>query len=204
MKQNLLQLIFLSMVFSATAQTDTIAPAKTKKPSMATINTMEGKRIKGWLYKTDTGNVYLLHTGKKALQPLNYKSPSQDQVIFNIDALQINTIALKKKNAGLKGTLIGLGAGIVVGVIAGFASGDDPVTPYTGEAFSDIFISVGNSFAMTAGEKAAALSVFGGLTGAAIGAITGALLKKKFIIGGKKDAYRNSQAELNKRAMVNF
>ena len=187
MKQNLLLLIFLSMVFSATAQTDTIAPAKTTRPSRATINTMDGKIIKGWLYSTDTAAVYLLHARTKTLQSLNYKSPDQNQPTYSIDALQINTIALKKKNAGLKGALIGLGAGAVIGAVIGFASGDDPVTPYTGEVFSDIFISVGNSFAMTAGEKAAALSVVGGLTGALIGGITGALLKKKFIIGGKKD-----------------
>ena len=68
----------------------------------------------------------------------------------------------------------------------------------------DAFVSFGNSFAMTAGEKAAGLGVIGGLTGALIGGITGTLLKKKFIIGGKKDNYHNSQAELNKRAMVKF
>jgi hypothetical protein len=189
MKQNLLLLAFLTMVLSAIAQPDTITPAKQPKPSVAIINTMEGKKIKGWLYKTDTGNVYLLPAGKKALQSLNYKLPGQDQVMYNIDALQINTIALKKKNAALKGTLIGLGAGIVVGAIAGFASGDDPQEEW---------------FALTAGEKAFGLGIIGGFTGALIGVIAGVLSKTVFIIGGKRDTYRNAQAALNKRALVKF
>jgi hypothetical protein len=189
MKQNLLLLTFLSMLLSATAQTDTITSDKQPKPSIAIINTMEGKKIKGWLYKTDTGNVYLLPAGKKALQLLNYKSVKDDRLIYNIDALQINTIALKKKNAALKGTLIGLGAGIIVGAIAGFASGDDPQEEW---------------FALTAGEKAFGLGIIGGAAGALIGVIAGVLSKTVFIIGGKKDAYRNAQAELNKRALVKF
>ena len=189
MTQKLLPLIFLSMVFSATAQTDTIAPAKPKRPSIATINTMDGKTIKGWLYNTDSAAVYLLHARAKALPPPNYKAPNQNQPTYSIDALQINTIALKKKNAGLKGTLIGLGVGTVLGAVIGLASGDDPPEEW---------------FALTAGEKALGLGLIGGGAGALIGGIAGALSKKVFIIGGKKDAYRNAQAELNRLAMTNF
>ena len=189
MTQKLLPLIFLSMVFSATAQTDTIAPAKPKRPSIATISTMDGKRIKGWLYNTDSAAVYLQHARPKALPPPNYKAPNQNQPTYSIDALQINTIALKKKNAGLEGVLIGLVAGAAVGAIIGFASGDDPPEEW---------------FALTAGEKAFGLGLLGGSTGALIGAIAGALSKKVFIIGGKNDAYRNAQAELNNRAMIKF
>jgi hypothetical protein len=204
MKEHLLPLIFLSMVFSASAQTDTVEPAKLKKPSIATISTMDGKKIKGWFYKTDSDNIFLLSTKIKAQKPLNNKSPALENGSNKIDVIQINTIVLKKKNAGLKGALIGLAAGVVVGAIIGFASGDDPVKPYTGDAYSDVFIDLGNAFALTATEKAAGLSVVGGMTGALIGGITGALLKKKFIIGGKKDNYKNAQAELNKMAMVKF
>ncbi len=189
MKQNLLQLIFLSMVFSATAQTDTAALAKTTRPSRATVNTMDGKIIKGWLYKTDTGSVYLLHAKTKVLQPLNYNTADRNQPTYNIDAFQINTIALKEKRAGLKGALIGLGAGAVVGAIIGFASGDDPPEQF---------------LAFTAGEKAFGLGLLGGSTGALIGGIAGALSKKVFIIGGKNDAYRNAQEELNNRSMIKF
>ena len=152
----------------------------------------------------DNNNVYLLPDGNKTKQFNDNSALRQANGSYSIDAAQINTISLKKKNAGLKGALIGMGAGIVIGAIAGFASGDDPVTPYTGELFSDMIIGFSNSFTMTAGEKAVGMGAVGALTGALIGGITGALLKKKFIIGGNKDIYHDSQAELNKRAMVKF
>ena len=165
---------------------------------------MDGKKIKGWLYKTDTGNVYLLPARTKALQPLYYKVPDVNDASYNVEALQINTIVLKKRNEGLKGAWIGFGAGAVIGAIIGFESGDDPVSPLSGNPFNDIFVSLGNSFAMTAGQKAVFTGITGGAIGALIGGITGALLKKKFIIGGKKAIYQNSLEELNKRAIVKF
>ena len=195
----------LTITFSASSQIETTTDTtKTKVPSRAIINTMDGKKIKGWLYKTDTGNVYLLPARTKALQPLYYKVPDVNDASYNVEALQINTIVLKKRNEGLKGAWIGFGAGAVIGAIIGFASGDDPVSPLSGNPFNDIFVSLGNSFAMTAGQKAVFTGITGGAIGALIGGITGALLKKKFIIGGKKAIYQNSLEELNKRAIVKF
>lgn len=195
----------LAITFSASSQIETTTDTtKTKVPSRAIINTMNGGKIKGWLYKIDTGNVYLLPARTKALQPLNYKVPDVNDASYNVEALQINTIVLKKRNEGLKGAWIGFGAGAVIGAIIGFSSGDDPVSPLSGNAFNDIFVSIRNSFAMSAGEKAAVIGITGGAIGALIGGITGALLKKKFIIGGKKTIYQNSFEELNKRAMVKF
>jgi hypothetical protein len=204
MKQNLLLVLFLNIAFSATAQTDSIEPVNATTPRHATITTTDGEKIKGWFYTMDNDNMYLLPTGKNAKQYNENTTIGKANGTYRIDAAQINTISLKKKNAGLKGALIGMGAGIVIGAAAGFASGDDPVTPYTGNPFGDILIGFTNSFTMTAGEKAVGMGVVGALTGALIGGITGALLKKQFIIGGKKDNYRNAQAELNKRAMVKF
>ena len=203
MKQNLLLAFIFTAVASASAQTDSIEPVKATTPRHATITTTDGGKIKGWLYKLDDDKIYLLPDGKTAKQASN-NAAAKDNSHYSIDALQINTISLKKKNAGLKGALIGFGIGAAIGAIAGFASGDDPVAPYTGDPFGDMFVAMGNAFTMTAGEKAVGLGVVGGLTGALIGGITGALLKKQFIIGGKKDNYHNSQAELNKRAMVKF
>lgn len=203
MKPNLLFLLFITMALPAAAQTDTIVSDKPGRPSIAFINTMDGKKIKGWLYKTDTAALYVLHPKTKPLPPLNLNTANLNYPGYNVDALQISTIVLKKRRSGLRGMLIGMGAGMVVGAIVGFASGDDPVAPYTGE-FSDIFVAVGNSFAMTAEEKAAGLGILGGVTGGLIGGITGALLKKKIMIGGKKDAYHNAVEELNRHSMVKF
>jgi len=137
----------------------------------------------------DHNNVYLLPDGNKTKQFNDNSALRQANGSYSIDAAQINTITLKKKNAGLKGTLIGFGIGAAIGAIVGLASGDDDPKQW---------------FAYTAGEKAVGLGVMGGITGAVIGGIAGALAKKVFVIGGKKDLYRSSQAELNKLAMVKF
>jgi hypothetical protein len=45
-------------------------------------------------------------------------------------------------------------------------------------------------------------ALFLGGTGAIIGTIVGAIAKKKFIIGGKKEVYRDLQGDLMKRLVV--
>src|SRR5204863_9953675 len=104
-------------------------------------------------------------------------------------------------NSGVKGELIELGNDVVSGVIMGYAYGDDSVAPYKG-TFADVFIALGNSFAMTAEEKAVADGIALGLTGAITGFVIGKLAKKKFIIGGKKEVYRDLQGDLMKRLII--
>jgi len=190
MKQNLLLAVLLAAVLSAAAQKDSIATNNSTSPRLATISTMDGAKFKGWFYKIDDNKIYLLPAGQSAKQAMSNPGITNDNGHYNIDALQINTISLKKKNAGLRGALIGFGVGAAAGVIAGFASGDDDPT--------------NDWFALTAGEKAVVFGALGGVTGALIGGIAGALAKKFFVIGGKKDLYRNERAELNKLAMVKF
>ncbi len=204
MKQNLLLVLFTTAVFSVTAQTDSTSPAKSTSPRRATIFTNDGKKIDGWFYKTGDDKIYILPTNGKAVLPAGNTAIEIDKGFYSIDASQINTIALKKKNGGLKGALIGLGIGAALGAIAGFVSGDDPVIQSTGNPYADPFISLGNAFAFTAGEKALALGAVGGLTGALIGGIIGAVAKKTFIIGGNKDVYHNTRAILNRLAIVKF
>ena len=55
---------------------------------------------------------------------------------------------------------------------------------------------------MTAEQKAAVGALLIGTTGALTGAIIGGLLKKKFIIGGKKDVYRDLHSELMQRLVL--
>ncbi|MEO8414058.1 MAG: hypothetical protein ABI472_10375 [Ginsengibacter sp.] len=116
---------------------------------------------------------------------------------------QVQTIELRRKGSvgrGLwKGALVGLSAG----VIAGFASGDDPVAPVydnpndpLGTILSSVFSSTANAFRMTAGQKAAVYGITGAATGALIGTIIGAIAKKKFFIGGSKQRYREMRQRL--------
>ncbi|TMI85465.1 MAG: hypothetical protein E6H08_22510 [Bacteroidetes bacterium] len=102
---------------------------------------------------------------------------------------------------------MGLGIGAVTGIIIGFASGDDKKEPYydyNQDPFGvgNFIVSINNAFAMTAGEKALAGGISLGVSGAIIGTIIGAVAKKKFIIGGKKEVYRDLQGDLMKRLIV--
>jgi len=53
-----------------------------------------------------------------------------------------------------------------------------------------------NAFAMTAGEKAVAGGLALGASGAIVGAVVGALAKKTFVIGNKKQRFHDLQGEL--------
>ena len=197
--KNLLLIPFSVLFIQGFGQTDSTAKTKKIVPYQAIIRTMGGDKAKGWLYKIDDNNIYLLPS--KKIKPAELNSTNFNMSAMNYDISQINTISTQKKNAGMKGALIGLGTGALTGVIIGFASGDDPVTPYTG-SFADVFIAIGNAFAMTAEEKALANGIALGVTGAITGFVIGKLAKKKFIIGGKKEVYRDLQGDLMKRLIV--
>jgi hypothetical protein len=197
-------LLCFSIVFSTTlcsfGQNDT-AITKKLQPQLATIKAMNGNTQKGWLLQAADDTVFLLAAKHKPMQIGGYYKPDKSAIKIHTPVPQISTIRTHKKNAVLRGTLIGLASGAFIGAIAGYASGDDPVQPYTGD-LADVFIAVGNAFAMTAEEKAVASATGLGLAGAGIGAIIGAVAKKKFIIGGNKQTYKERQHELMVRSMV--
>jgi hypothetical protein len=202
MKRNLLTPLFMLIVISASAQDNSTISTKKQLPSMATIITMDGIKSKGWFYKMDSNNIYLLANGKKLQQPTGVINAADNNGVYTFQVPQIDKILLKKKHSGLKGTLIGLGAGVLIGTITGLASGNDPAIPYTGQPIADVFIGFGNAFAMTAGEKAVAGAIGLGLTGAVTGCLLGNLLRKKFIIGGRKDIYHDLHYELMQRLII--
>jgi len=205
MKKFLLISIAFFFTISSFSQTDSVI--KTGKrfiPSMATIQTTDGKKTKGWFYKMNDENIYLLpaQKNKKYFRTSDFISPDLNAGVFNIPASQINTIGLQKRNATLKGTLIGLGAGVITGVVIGFASGDDPIQECGPNDFLCLGAALNNAFAMTAGQKALAGGLGLGVTGALAGFIISKIAKKKFIIGGKKEVYHDLQAELMQRLII--
>ena len=193
-------IIFFS--FTAIAQTDsTTSNQKKQVPNFATIQTNSGVKLKGWFYKMDDDKIYLLPSSKKSLKPSFLGSTELSNGLIPFNVSEIKMIGLQKKGAASKGALLGLGLGTLTGVIIGFAEGDDPVTPYTG-TFADVFIALGNAFTMTAEEKAVANGIMLGTTGALTGFLIGKLAKKKFIIGGNKQVYRDLSSELTKRLIL--
>jgi hypothetical protein len=120
---------------------------------------------------------------------------------------RIESISLRKKNAIAKSALIGLGIGLVTGVVAGLTSGDDHIAQYPSAGndplgLGSFAVSMNNMFALTAGEKALVGGVVLGTGGVITGIIIGALAKKKFIIGHKKENFRDLEGELRKRLIV--
>jgi len=121
--------------------------------------------------------------------------------ILYIPAENIRSFSLRRKNSALRGALIGFGIGAVAGIVIGLASGDDPVMEYPDPATDPLGLgtfgtALNNAFAMTAEEKAIGGGIGLGATGAIIGTIIGAVAKKKFIIGGKKEKFRDLQSEI--------
>jgi len=181
-------LLLILFAKNSTAQTETISTTRKPLPSIANINTMGGGNAKGWFYKMDEDNIYLLTVKKETgyFRSAKYKMPDLNERALKMQIDQINTIAFQKKNAEAKSMLIGLGIGVVSGTIIGFASGDDPP----------------GIFSFTAGAKATiGAMVLGGL-GSFTGFIISKVAWKKYLIGGKKETFKNMQGEMIKRLIV--
>jgi hypothetical protein len=195
MRKLLLLIAGLSSIIAA-AQTDSALSEKKFKNFIAKIKTTNNRSIKGLVYPITTTDELAISRFTKT----NVNSLSLAETM-SIPAENIQSFTIRRKNSVLKGALIGLGIGAVTGVVIGLASGDDPIAPYP-DPSTDIFglgtlaTGIQNSFAMTAEQKAIGGGIGLGITGAIVGTVVGALVKKKFIIEGKKEKFRDLQAEL--------
>ncbi len=197
MRKLVLAIICLAPLI-AFAQTDSTQAEKKFRNFVARVKTMDNISMKGILYIPTSEELVI---SKSVRANANAVLPNET---ISIPAENIQSFTIKRKKSVLKGALLGFGIGAVTGVIIGFASGDDPIAPYPDPA--DDFLGLGslsagiqNAFAMTAGEKAVAGGAGLGVTGAIVGTVVGALVKKKFIINGKKEKFRDLQAELMTR-----
>ena len=166
------------------AQTDSAAEKK-QKIFIASVTTMDKKLLKGYLSAVNDTQLVL--------------KTKNDQL--SVPAENLKSFTLKRKHSVARGALIGFGIGAAAGIIIGLASGDDPVMTYPNPnedplGLGTMMVAVNNAFAMTAGEKAIAGGLGLGATGAIVGTIIGAVAKKKFIIGGKKEKFHDLQGEI--------
>ena len=174
----------LLMGIHAGAQEDSIAtPSKWYKVA---IQETTGQYHYGTLlYVTDSATVLrIANTGKQQTGIL------QTQTAFPFS--KVESIALQRKGSVGRGMLWGGISGAALGILMGYISGDDPPHQNTPG-------QIDWSIRLTAREKALFLGILGGGGGTAIGGIIGALAKKTFIIGGKKenhDLYRQTVLEM--------
>ena len=166
------------------AQTDSTVETK-QKIFIASVTTMDNKLLKGTLSAVNDTQLIL----KANSNPLS------------VPAENLKSFTLKRKHSVRRGALIGFGIGAAAGIIIGLASGSDPVMTYPSAnedplGLGTMMVAMNNAFAMTAGEKAVAGGLGLGATGAIVGSIIGAVAKKKFVIGGKKEKFHDLQGEL--------
>lgn len=116
--------------------------------------------------------------------PLKYGEPGKGKLIQYPD---ISSMTIKRKGNAVRGIIIGALSGFLIGTIIGYASGDDLAIPA-----NEDFFGIGNAFRLTAGQKAIGGGILLAGAGAAVGGVTGvtgALVKKKFTINGKKENF---------------
>ena len=204
MKKLIALLLAALPFYDLQAQDNSTPEPKKIVPNMATLKTFDGKVLKGWFYQLNDSQVVLLNKENQLRKTANADKYATTHAV---QIEQIQFLTLHKKNAVVKGLLIGLGTGIITGAIIGFASGNDPVAPYPNPnddpfGLGTFFTSLNNAFAMTAGEKAVVGAVGLGTVGAITGVIIGAVAKKKFIIGGSKKRVRDLEGELRQRLLI--
>ena len=87
--KNLLLIAFSALAISSFGQTDSASKTKKIVPYHAIIRTMDGGKTKGWLYKIDDNNIYLLPgSSHKKLSPADLKSTKLNMSAMNFDISQ--------------------------------------------------------------------------------------------------------------------
>jgi hypothetical protein len=186
MRTSLLLALFAALHLSASAQD---APQKLKRFK---VNVFHDKR--------DISSGFLVPLSDTMLRMVEFASAINGSDLnsryrdFHYGS--INKITVTRKGSVGKGLLIGTLAGIVLGTTIGYMSGDDPpCTPNSNDVFG-LGYALCEGFRTTASEKAAMGAVVGGVLGAPVGIGIGALVRKKFIIGRRKQAFQDMHANM--------
>ena len=131
---------------------------------------------KGYLFNITDSSL------KVGLWPVVFGDPQGDKEKYReINFRHISEMSLKRNHGAGRGAWKGAVIGVLTGVIVGFVEGDDPPEDW---------------FGMTASEKALTYSGMGAALGTGIGALIGALAKKRFIIGGRKEKFDEMKANV--------
>jgi len=153
MKKNIFINLLTLFILSASAQNNKALKHIPKHTIWITTN--EGKVIKGILVSSSDFSVEIF-PGNKSEYGKQQKISLVKESYVNIDKIRIH-----KKNAGLKGLLIGGGIGLAPGLI-------------------------GPIFGKNTGEAGSFLSIITFPVGIITGGIIGITSKKRFLIGGDK------------------
>lgn len=182
-------LFLLLFTTSAIIASDSIPKKKIYK---VMVTTASNAIFQGYL--KDFRNDHLVYTKKE--EQFGASALSTDKfILYN----ELASVKLKRKGSVGRGALYGGIIGLATGALIGFIEGDDKITPYSGDPLVDIFIGLGNAFAMTAGEKAVTYGLAAGGGGAIAGVIFGAVARKKFIIGSNRNKFDSMKTDVLQR-----
>ena len=181
-KTTIMKLLIIAFIFftqQASANTIDTLPLK-HRVYKTTILDYKNQSSFGYLSEIKDSVVML------SPAPITFNSIfSDNNNIRSFNYKDISTVSIRRTGSTGRGILIGALTGLATGIIAGFVEGDDPPEYW---------------FAMTAGEKAIGYGALGSVAGAGIGAIIGAISKKKFTIGSKKEKFDEMRMNVLQRA----
>jgi len=159
-----------------------------KKLYKISVSLYHGGKSSGFIADVEDTAVHIVPSAAS----IRYNSYS-DRDVEKVNYSDISKIVVRRKGSTGRGMLYGALIGLGTGVVAGLISGSDPVTTQGNPDLYGFDVAMNNAFRMTAGEKAVLLGLGGSLNGALIGGIIGGLARKTFIIGGKKEKFKEMQ-----------
>lgn len=186
-----LSLLFIFIAFSCCALVAQDSTLKKRLSFKIWITGIDSSKTIGWLSAISDSSLELSNRPKHFNDPL----VKANNHLIHFDYSQLAAMKLKRNNGAGRGAAIGAASGLVIGAIAGFSAGDDPHVP----ASQDLW-GIGEAFRMTAADKALVGGFAGAAIGAGLGALTGALVKKTFIIEGKKEKFDEMRLNIIERA----
>ena len=168
-------LLLLAAKFSVAQE-----PLKVRKLTFKISVSDSGGTVKGFLYNISDTSVNI------SKWPIRFRDVAAvPKDAKELGYAQISQIRLKRGHGAGRGALLGAFAGACLGALSGFVQGDDP---------QEYWIR------FTAEDKALFFGGMGAVAGAGIGAFIGAVAKKTFVIGGKKNRFDDMHMNILNRA----
>ena len=148
------------------------------------ISVMDSNSVwfKGYLYDFTDSSI------KISQWPVRLHAPEFKDDFKKVDFRQVTEMTLKRNHGAGRGAWKGALLGTFFGVAAGLIEGPDPQEYW---------------FSFTAGEKALLYGGLAGTVGTGLGALIGALVKQKYIIGGRKENFDRMKTDVLNRAYGN-
>jgi hypothetical protein len=158
------------------------APPARKMTYKITISDSASESLKGYLYDI-TDSSLKISQWAVALRAAEVRDAFKE-----VDHRQIRDVTIKRNHAAGRGAWKGALIGTLVGVIAGLVEGGDPQEYW---------------FRLSAGDKALIYGGMAGTVGTGVGALVGALVKKKYTIAGRKKKFDEMKINVLNKAYGN-